>query len=226
MKVFKSYKVDDTPFFCKYFLKENNLTSSIAKAKKRIENKEKNRNAILAAAKEVFSQIGIEACNIRDIIRKTNLASGTFYNYFKTKEEVFIAIHDDALTRFKPYLKNAFIESNGDFGKFIETAFLAYFEFKRQNGIINPNNSKSISSNFKHNTPESTAIFNEIKNYINEFCNDQKLCSINSELLTASCIGMAQELGDCIIFDERFSPQDAAKFATKLILNGVKGLLN
>lgn len=202
------------------------MKNQIAKPIKRLENKEKNRAAIMNAAKLVFADMGIDACNIRDIIRKTDLASGTFYNYFKTKEEVFIALQDDALTRFKPYLKNAFDESNGDFGKFIETAFLAYFEFKRQNGIVSPNNKNSISGNFRHNTPESTAIFNEIKNYINQFCNDKKLCTINSELLTASCIGMAQELGDCIIFDEKFSPQNAAKFAAKLILGGVKDFMN
>lgn len=193
----------------------------LSKPQKREANKEKNRQEILSAAKEVFTELGVDSCNIRDIIRKTNLAAGTFYNYFKTKEEVFHALHDEALMRFKPFLKNAYNESNGDFGKFIETAFLAYFEFKQNNHIISPQSEKILTGSFRQNTPESMAIFNEIKCYINEFCKDKTFCEIESELLTASCIGMAQELGICIIINEKFSPKVAAKFAKNLILNGI-----
>ena len=96
----------------------------IKTSKKRIENKLRNREQILNAARLVFLEIGYETCNIRDIIRRTNLASGTFYNYFKTKEEVFIALHDSALSRFRPHIKTAFEEADGDFGKFIYKAFL------------------------------------------------------------------------------------------------------
>ena len=63
---------------------------------KRARAKEANRRAILDAARVVFARIGYEAANIRDIIRETNLASGTFYNYFKSKEEVFEAIANDS----------------------------------------------------------------------------------------------------------------------------------
>ena len=63
---------------------------------KRANSKAANRRAILTAARRVFALIGYEATTVRDIIRETNLASGTFYNYFKSKEEVFQAIAEDS----------------------------------------------------------------------------------------------------------------------------------
>ena len=46
-------------------------------------NRVNNRDAILRAAREVFTEIGLGATTVRDIIRRTDLASGTFYNYFE-----------------------------------------------------------------------------------------------------------------------------------------------
>ena len=61
---------------------------------KREQTKATNRLAILEAARQVFAELGYGETTVRDIIRKTGLASGTFYNYFKSKEEVFEAIMD------------------------------------------------------------------------------------------------------------------------------------
>ena len=63
---------------------------------KREANKEINRIKIIESGIEIFSKKGISETTVRDIIRNTGLASGTFYNYFKTKEEVLIAAIDDA----------------------------------------------------------------------------------------------------------------------------------
>ena len=72
---------------------------------RRERSKAANRQSILDAARRVFAQLGYEAASVRDIIRGTDLASGTFYNYFKSKEEVFEALADDGARRFKPVLR-------------------------------------------------------------------------------------------------------------------------
>lgn len=63
--------------------------------------KTRNRELILDAARSVFQSQGCSHTTVRDIIRATPLASGTFYNYFKSVEEVFDALareSEDALT--------------------------------------------------------------------------------------------------------------------------------
>ena len=54
-----------------------------------------NRSAILAAARGVFSEHGYDAASVRDIIRRTDLASGTFYNYFPDKASIFRALVEE-----------------------------------------------------------------------------------------------------------------------------------
>ena len=77
-------------------------TQVVDKPGKRERIKAENRTAILAAARVVFSEIGYEAATVRDVIRRTNLASGTFYNYFKSKEELFNALASEFVERFQP----------------------------------------------------------------------------------------------------------------------------
>ncbi len=54
-------------------------------AGRRERTKAANRAAILRAALEAFGELGYEGVAVRDIVRRTELASGTFYNYFATR---------------------------------------------------------------------------------------------------------------------------------------------
>ena len=66
------------------------------KVSKRERNKKNNRSIIIKAGIDIFLEKGISQTTVRDIIRSTDLASGTFYNYFKSKEEVLIAALDES----------------------------------------------------------------------------------------------------------------------------------
>src|SRR5258708_12732566 len=59
---------------------------------RREQNKAENRTALVKAARAVFAEMGYGAASVRDIVRRTDLASGTFYNYFKDKDEIFEAV--------------------------------------------------------------------------------------------------------------------------------------
>src|SRR5205809_6134985 len=66
--------------------------SGSERAGRRDQNKAENRAALLKAARTVFAEMGYGAAGVRDIVRRTDLASGTFYNYFKDKSEIFEAV--------------------------------------------------------------------------------------------------------------------------------------
>ena len=59
--------------------------------------KQANRAAILDAAREVFADLGYGAASVRYIVRGTDLATGTFYNYFADKEEVFRTLLEESV---------------------------------------------------------------------------------------------------------------------------------
>src|SRR5215469_10275127 len=58
------------------------------KTGKRDENKEKTKQAILAAALALFAEKGFYNTTTKAISRKAGIAEGTLFNYFSTKEDL------------------------------------------------------------------------------------------------------------------------------------------
>src|SRR5580692_9832854 len=94
---------------------------------RREQTKIQNRETILVAARQVFAQLGFAAATVRDIIRATPLASGTFYNYFKSKEEIYQAIRDEAALAIRPQLR-AERQKAATVEEFISATFRTFFE--------------------------------------------------------------------------------------------------
>jgi AcrR family transcriptional regulator len=97
-------------------------------AGRRERTKAANRAAILEAARDVFAELGYEAAGVRDIIRRTDLASGTFYNYFDDKDAVFVALiaetGEEARRRVRAARRSARTAA-----EFVEGGYRAFFEF-------------------------------------------------------------------------------------------------
>ena len=55
---------------------------------KRVENKEKTKQAILRAALDLFAEKGFGRTTTKAISRKAGIAEGTLFNYFETKEDL------------------------------------------------------------------------------------------------------------------------------------------
>jgi AcrR family transcriptional regulator len=55
---------------------------------KRERNKEETRRSILKAALELFKKKGLEGTTTKEISKKADIAEGTLFNYFKTKEDL------------------------------------------------------------------------------------------------------------------------------------------
>ena len=59
-----------------------------------VKEPEVRKNEILDAAEKLFSAKGYEAATVNDILAAVNIAKGTFYYYFKSKEDVLDALVD------------------------------------------------------------------------------------------------------------------------------------
>lgn len=198
--------------------------ASIEPIGKRERTKLANRQAILMAARRVFAQLGYEAATVRDIIRGTELASGTFYNYFRSKEEVFEALADDGARRFRPILRMA-REHARSFRDYLHSAFVAYFRF-----IVEDNESEGrpIDERRPHvirmDTPEMMAVYNEVRQSLEEAIARGDAPHVDADYLACACIGIAQEVGGAMLRREPPAIDEAAAFAASLILNGLAGV--
>lgn len=59
--------------------------------------REKNREALLRAAGVVMSERGVDGATMLEIAERADVGAGTVYNYFKSKEELAIAVLEEMM---------------------------------------------------------------------------------------------------------------------------------
>ena len=200
-------------------------TATVEPAGKRERTKVANRQAILAAARRVFAQMGYDAATVRDVIRGTELASGTFYNYFRSKEEVFEALADDSARRFKPLLRAA-REQAQTFEAYLYAAFEAYFSFIAHENQMEGRPIDERRPHVRSDTPEMMAVYEEVRQGLEDAIARGMAPPVDADYLACACIGIAQEVGTAMLRRRPAEVKAAAKFAVGLILGGLERASN
>lgn len=199
--------------------------TALAPAGKREITKAQNRQAILDAAREVFGEAGFETVTVRDIIRRTGLASGTFYNYFRSKEEVATALSRDGARRFSPVLK-ALREQAGTWEAFVRGALGAYYDFlaSEHDSWMSRRSAGEAGDALMGETPEMAAVFEEVRRSIIDEAERGGARGVDADYLAAACIGLAREVGWKMLARRPVDTAVATDFAATLILRGTAGL--
>jgi len=195
-------------------------------AGKREQTKVQNRQAILEAARQVFAELGYGATTVRHIIRATQLASGTFYNYFKSKEEVYEAIRDEVALVIRPQLRE---ERNraATVEEFISGTFRTFFEFVARDEM----NFRTIrhsadTTRVRMDTPEVIAGFEELREDLESAIERGVFPPVDADYLMAAIVGVAFEMTERMLRRDVRDPAAAADFATALFMGGVHTLPN
>ena len=191
---------------------------------KREQTKAQNRQTILEAARQVFAELGYGATTVRDIIRATPLASGTFYNYFQSKEEVFQAIQDESALRIRPRLHDERAKAT-TVEEFISGTFRTFFEFVAGDH----SNFRTLRMNtdtlrVRMDTPETIAGFEELREDLVGAIAKGMFPPVDADFLMAAIVGVAFELAERMSRREIRDPEVATTFATALFLGGIRAL--
>jgi len=73
---------------------------------KRETQKEQVRKRLLKEGLELFSTVGLEKTTVADIVEKSAIARGTFYNYFTDTQSLFDALIDELNQKVKTGTNN------------------------------------------------------------------------------------------------------------------------
>lgn len=201
--------------------------TAIIVAGKREETKRANRRAILDAARQVFGELGFEAATVRDIIRRTSLSVGAFYNYYKAKEEVYEALAADGARRFKPILRTEY-EKATDFDSFLRAAISAYFRFslaEHEAWQAMGHAGDRSQPHIRVEGPEQKAVFDEVRAVIADGIDRGLAPRVDADYLAAAAIGVAREVCDRML--DRLPDIDidaAVDFAHRMVQGGVGAL--
>ena len=186
---------------------------SVLTAGRRELTKAQNRETILLAARRVFSELGFATATVRDIIRATPLASGTFYNYFKSKEEVYLALRDQEALALRPKLRQA-RRAAATTEEFLANSFRAFFWFVAE--------SQDPPDRFRMDSPEVLAGFAELREDVETAQAKGLLPAVDSGQLSAALTGVAFELA--VQVKAGAEVEETTAFATALFLGGLAAL--
>lgn len=89
-------------------------------------------NKLLTAATRIFARKGYQNTSIDEIVAEASVAKGTFYNYFRSKEDIFLAIIADGTDRLSQKMID---ESNkySDPTEKVKAIISSQYKFFRQN---------------------------------------------------------------------------------------------
>ena len=189
---------------------------------KRESNKAANRSAILEAARQHFLERGYEAICIRDIIRSTDLATGTFYNYFTTKEEVFRALIDERIAALTEQL-HAVRQKARSLDEFVHGAYLAAFTAIAEDPVLYHllmRNEAAVRTLYQ-DSPMGISL-QTLKNDIRDAIRRGIMPTLDADHLAAALFGAGYEIGRVLSASEDRDPAKAAAFATRLFLGGIQ----
>ncbi|MFZ5641338.1 MAG: TetR/AcrR family transcriptional regulator [Bacillota bacterium] len=83
------------------------------KQNRRERKKKEYRDKIVAAAVKLFDRRGFDATSVADIMNEADLGTGTFYNYFQSKEDVVGLLLRERLEKLRREIA-ALVEAPGD----------------------------------------------------------------------------------------------------------------
>ncbi|MGE4076580.1 MAG: TetR/AcrR family transcriptional regulator [Reyranella sp.] len=191
---------------------------------RREQNKAENRTALLKAARAVFAEMGFGAASVRDIVRRTDLASGTFYNYFKDKDEIFEAVVGE-LTGELLRRHHAGRARAATTEEFFRRHYAVYFDFIVEDAELLALARKNFTAiRTLLDKPDVRALAQALNDDIRAAMANGLLPRVDVPYLAAAMGGIAFEISVIMVARDPVDPAAAVEFATRLMMGGLEDL--
>lgn len=192
-----------------------------ASAARRAEQKAQSRAKLLNAARKVFAEKGLGEATARDIVRETDLATGTFYNHFRDKEHAFRAVLEELAAKGRAALHEARTREGVSLETRMEDAYRAYFEtvveerelfrvIRRNAGVIATMNGEGLFE----------AGVADVLRDLESWQQAGEVEAADLDYLAAAMVGIGFQVAVRLVEREPPDPAAAARFCAQLVLAG------
>jgi AcrR family transcriptional regulator len=200
--------------------------SRTGRSGRREQNKAENRAALLKAARTVFAEMGYNAAGVRDIVRRTDLASGTFYNYFKDKTEIFTAVilemTTELLARHRAGRSRATATTAEEFLRRHCSVYLHFVAEDPEILAFGRNNVSPIRNMI--NTPDLQTLASAFRQDLVDAVARGALPDVDIDYMLAAISGVTFEVSVSMTMRDPVDPDAATEFATRLLLGGLNSM--
>ncbi|HEX2946713.1 MAG TPA: TetR/AcrR family transcriptional regulator [Clostridia bacterium] len=114
---------------------------------------------ILRCGKELFSSRGFKASNIAEITKMAGMATGTFYNYYPSKEKLFMEIYMDENAKLKKRIIDS-LDLDAEPMQVMMEMLAANYEGMSSNPILKEWYNKDVFNRIERNFREENGLGN------------------------------------------------------------------
>jgi AcrR family transcriptional regulator len=190
-------------------------------AGRRERTKAANRAAILDAGRAVFAADGYGAASVRDIVRRTDLASGTFYNYFPDKASIFRALVEEVALEARHRARAARRDARTPRG-FVEDAYRAFFAFMVEDPATLAFVARNVGTIRDHfGDSLLPAGVSELREDLEAAIRRGELAPVDVDYCAHAMIAVGIELAQRLILRTPPDVEGATEFATALFAGGL-----
>jgi AcrR family transcriptional regulator len=192
---------------------------------RREERKAQNRAKLLQAARKVFAEKGLGEATARDIVRETDLASGTFYNYFTDKEDAFRALLEEMAERSRAIVRAQRRQPGASVEERVSNAYRAYFEWaltERELFEVFRRNAGAIALMPDSGLFEMGII--ELFEDLREWSEAGDLPPIDLDYLATATVAMGFQIATRLADRDPPDVEGATRFCTRVFMGGVRAL--
>lgn len=200
----------------------NSSVRKYRSSQKRELTRQQNSAHIQAAAWQVFCTVGMDAANVRDIVKLSGLSPGTFYNYFRTKEAIFEVLAQGLFARLAAETATARARAR-TLEDLIHAAYSSYLDFlQATDGAVDfiGRNQHHIRSQI-YPSKAINSVSADLKHDLRRFFDESAMSDEDVGLFSAMIIAAGAEA----IFHATQPPQIALDallaFLTKFMLGGL-----
>lgn len=182
----------------------------------------RTRQALLAAARQVFEDGGYFGASVSEIGRRCGVSQGTFYQYFKNKDQVFRELVDAVLAQY--WSKAAAGEAGGNPGREQLGGVLALLlEHCREHAGLH-----RVLNEFELIESVTISYFDSLARHLRGFfrraAQDGWLKPLDPNLIAYSLIGLATFLQrDWGGVARQWDPAELTALTSDLLLRGISG---
>jgi len=199
--------------------------AGVGRTSRRQERKARNRAKLLDAARKVFAEKGLGEATARDIVRKTDLASGTFYNYFRDKEDAFRALLEQMAERSRAIVRAQRREPGLSMEQRVANAYRAYFAWaveERELFQVFRRNAGAIALMPDSGLFEMGII--ELFEDLSDWEEAGDLPAVDLDYLATATVAIGFQIATHLVDREPPDVDGATRFCTRMFMGGVRAL--
>ena len=192
---------------------------------RREERKAQNRAKLLAAARKVFAEKGYEEATARDIVRETDLATGTFYNYFPDKQAAFSALLDEMSEKGRALARAQRLKPGSSLEDRVAGAYRAYLEWaveEEEMFEVFRRNAQAISL-----MPDREAFelgISELMEDLREWVEQGDLPPLDLDYLATAGVAIGFQVATHLVDRDPPDIEGATHFCTRMFIGGIRAL--